>query len=96
VALAQLRLQFIKMSETNDELKELQKQFYGIAKFPLVIGAIDCTYIKIQSTGESHCMMPIISYSIYYLQWCRSPCLLFMYGNCHTYKHLAGGGSIGE
>eukprot|EP00102_Acyrthosiphon_pisum_P019200 XP_016656410.1 PREDICTED: putative nuclease HARBI1 isoform X2 [Acyrthosiphon pisum] len=51
VALAQLRPQFIKMPETNDEIKELQKQFYGIAKFPLVIGAIDCTHIKIQSPG---------------------------------------------
>jgi len=54
VALAKLRPQIIKMPETNDEIKELHKQFYGIAKFPLVIGAIDCTHIKIQSPGESY------------------------------------------
>lgn len=54
VALAKLRPQIIKMPETNDEIKELHKQFYGIAKFPLVIGAIDYTLIKIQSLGESY------------------------------------------
>jgi len=54
VALAKLRSQIIKMPETNDEVKELRKQFYGIAKFPLVIGVIDCTRIKIQSPGESY------------------------------------------
>ncbi|CAI6351656.1 unnamed protein product [Macrosiphum euphorbiae] len=40
VALAKLRPQIVKMPETNDEIKELHKQLYGLAEFPLVIGAI--------------------------------------------------------
>lgn len=45
VSLAKRCPQIIKMPETNDEMKELHKQFFGIAKFPFVIGALDCTHI---------------------------------------------------
>lgn len=30
----------------------LHKEFYNIAKFPRVVGAIDCTHVKIQSPGK--------------------------------------------
>jgi hypothetical protein len=50
LAIAKLRTKYIKMLET--EIRNLQKDFYSIAKFPLVIGAIDCMHIKIQSPGK--------------------------------------------
>jgi hypothetical protein len=40
------------MPETYSEIQDLQKDFYSTAKFLLVVGTIDCTYIKIQSTGK--------------------------------------------
>lgn len=50
VAIARLRPRFIKMPDTEGEINTL-RQFYEIAKFPRVIGAIDCTHVKIQSPG---------------------------------------------
>lgn len=50
-AIAQLRPQFINMPATADEMRDASMAFYHFAKFPSVIGAIDCTHIKIQSPG---------------------------------------------
>lgn len=53
VALARLLPRFIKMPDTEIEINTLQNRFYDIAKFPRVIGAIDCTHVKIQNPGNN-------------------------------------------
>lgn len=40
------------MPDRAAEINTIQNQFYNIAKFPRVIGAIDCTHIKIQNPGN--------------------------------------------
>ncbi|XP_022920357.2 putative nuclease HARBI1 [Onthophagus taurus] len=50
-AIVMLRPQYIKMPSNTEEILAVQNQFYGIAAFPRIIGAIDCTHIKIQSPG---------------------------------------------
>ncbi|XP_045778276.1 putative nuclease HARBI1 isoform X2 [Maniola jurtina] len=49
-AIASLAGMFIQMP-TNEELESISCQFYDIARFPKVIGAIDCTHIAIVSPG---------------------------------------------
>ena len=43
---------YIKMPTTNEELQEAKREFQQIANFPNVIGAIDCTHVRIQSPGK--------------------------------------------
>jgi hypothetical protein len=50
-AIASLRPQYIKMYETNGAMERAAERFYEIASFPWVIGAIDCTLVKIDSPG---------------------------------------------
>lgn len=50
-ALVALRPQFIKLPTTNDDLMLIRRQFYESAGFPGVVGAVDCTHMKIQSPG---------------------------------------------
>jgi hypothetical protein len=50
-ALARLAPNFIKMPQTDQERAEVQNDFFEIARFPRVLGAIDCTHIRIQSLG---------------------------------------------
>lgn len=50
-AIASLRPQFIKFPETIEEINSTQGDFHKIARFPRVIGAMDCTHVKIQSPG---------------------------------------------
>lgn len=50
-AIASLYSEFIIMPVTVTEQNEVAAKFYNIAKFPRVIGAIDCTHIKILSPG---------------------------------------------
>lgn len=52
-ALAKRRQDFIKMPENELERRTAAAQFFNIAKFPLVIGSIDCTHVKIESPGGS-------------------------------------------
>lgn len=49
--IALLREKFIKLPK-GEEIKECQKNFFKLAKFPRVIAAIDCTHIKILSPGK--------------------------------------------
>lgn len=49
-AIASLRDQYINLPQGN-EIQEVNRGFYEIASFPRIIGAIDCTHIKIQSPG---------------------------------------------
>lgn len=45
-AIASLRAQHIYFPELPDEIRQTQTEFYKKARFPYVIGAIDCTHIK--------------------------------------------------
>ncbi|GAB1869285.1 Putative nuclease HARBI1 [Camponotus japonicus] len=50
-AIASLAPIYIKLPQTQEETLRAQRNFFNIASFPRVIGAIDCTHIKIQSPG---------------------------------------------
>lgn len=50
-AIASLAHIYIKLPQTQEEISQAQRNFYNIAAFPRIIGAIDCTHIKIQSPG---------------------------------------------
>ncbi|KAJ3655790.1 hypothetical protein Zmor_014903 [Zophobas morio] len=50
-AIARLYHHFIKMPQTLMEQRLIQNGFFDIARFPRVIGAINCTHIKIESPG---------------------------------------------
>lgn len=51
-AIAQLKNNFLTFPHDAETLKNIKKDFYAIAKFPKVVGALDCTHVKIQSPGE--------------------------------------------
>lgn len=48
--IALLSPQFIKMP-TGDSIRSAREMFYERARFPRVIGSLDCTHIRIQSPG---------------------------------------------
>lgn len=50
-AIASLRLEFIHYPDSNQSLRQTKENFYNIAHFPRVVGAIDCTHVKILSPG---------------------------------------------
>lgn len=49
--IATLRPQFVRFPDNADEIKKLKQDFYNISKCPMVIGALDCTHVKIKSPG---------------------------------------------
>lgn len=51
-AIVRLRPRFIHFPNTEEEIQKEQLQFYKIARFPRVIGCIDCTHIRVQSFGK--------------------------------------------
>ncbi|XP_036148796.1 putative nuclease HARBI1 [Monomorium pharaonis] len=50
-AIARLRPRYIKFPILPEEIKKTQVEFFNIARFPRVIGCIDCTHVKVQSFG---------------------------------------------
>ncbi|KAK5650419.1 hypothetical protein RI129_001448 [Pyrocoelia pectoralis] len=50
-AICSLAQIYIEMPRGEDGIRKNQLAFYNIARFPRVIGAIDCTHIRIQSPG---------------------------------------------
>ncbi|KAJ8980951.1 hypothetical protein NQ317_001214 [Molorchus minor] len=50
-AIAQLRPRYIRMPETEEEIRKIRQGFYNIARSPRYIGAFDYTHVKIQSPG---------------------------------------------
>ncbi|XP_018392760.1 PREDICTED: putative nuclease HARBI1 [Cyphomyrmex costatus] len=52
-AIASLANIYIKLPQTQEDILRTQRNFFNIAAFPKVIGAIDCTHIRIQSPGDS-------------------------------------------
>jgi len=49
--IAIVRPQFVNFHNNENDIKKLKQDFYNIAKFPMVIGALDCTHVKIKSPG---------------------------------------------
>ncbi|XP_057654873.1 LOW QUALITY PROTEIN: putative nuclease HARBI1 [Diorhabda carinulata] len=49
--IAMLRPNYIQMPENHAQLLHTQQEFYHRARFPRVVGCIDCTHIKINSPG---------------------------------------------
>ncbi|KAK5648057.1 hypothetical protein RI129_002949 [Pyrocoelia pectoralis] len=50
-AIANLRPEYIKLPITELERNRAMNNFYTIARFPRVLGALDCTHVRIQSPG---------------------------------------------
>lgn len=50
-AIASLCPQYINFPTSNQSLRHTKQKFYNIASFPRVVGAIDCTHVKILSPG---------------------------------------------
>lgn len=49
--IATLCSDFIHFPSNEDDIKKVKQDFYNIAKFPVVVGAMDCTHVKIKSPG---------------------------------------------
>ncbi|XP_046398096.1 putative nuclease HARBI1 [Ischnura elegans] len=49
--IAMLSEEFINFPSGREELNRLKEEFFAIARFPGIIGAIDCTHIPITSPG---------------------------------------------
>lgn len=52
-AIVQLRHIYLRLPR-QDEMNLIQQQFYEIARFPRVIGAVDCTHIRICNPGGNN------------------------------------------
>ncbi|XP_048512601.1 putative nuclease HARBI1 isoform X2 [Athalia rosae] len=50
-AIARLRPRFIRFPLLANEIRNAQIRFFDIARFPRVLGCMDCTHVKIQSYG---------------------------------------------
>lgn len=55
-AIARLSQAQIHFPTTQQEIAATKLAFYDIARFPNVIGAIDCTHVKILSPGKYLCL----------------------------------------
>ncbi|GLV37058.1 hypothetical protein CBL_21394, partial [Carabus blaptoides fortunei] len=53
-AVARQRRTFIKFPSTPNEISRAVSLFYHKARFPNVVGALDCTHVKIQSPGRDN------------------------------------------
>lgn len=51
-AIASLSNEVIRFPDTPEEIEDVKHGFYERARFPNVVGAIDCTHVKIQSVGK--------------------------------------------
>lgn len=51
-AIARQRPKFISFPTNDIDIRAVVSGFYNRSKFPTVIGAVDCTHIKIQSPGS--------------------------------------------
>lgn len=50
-AIAALRPVFITMPQTREGILQAQVAFHNVARFPKVVGAMDCTHIRLRSPG---------------------------------------------
>ena len=69
--LALKRKDFIKFPKTDEEITAENQGFYAIGHFPGVVGAVDCTHVKIQSpdgdTAELFCNRKVFFPSMFKL-----------------------------
>lgn len=83
-SIASLRPRYINMPEGN-ELLDVQRDFYDIARFPRVIGCIDGTHIRVQSPGKKNlCISRVERNVIYIIFSVKSPIIIL-----HMLKQLA-------
>lgn len=61
----------ITFPQTREEVRREQLKFYGVAKFPKAVGAMDCTHIRIQSPGKLKFILIIAIKSIILLVLCH-------------------------
>lgn len=52
-AIARLYPEYIRMPVTQEKRRQAAHDFYQISRFPRVIGAIDCTHVRMKSPGRS-------------------------------------------
>ncbi|GBL91915.1 hypothetical protein AVEN_172817-1 [Araneus ventricosus] len=50
-AIASILPDYIYLPVNKEECKEVSRKFFNIAGFPSVIGALDCTIVRIASPG---------------------------------------------
>jgi len=50
-AIAELLPMFVQFPETDEEHVKTKLGFYSLASFPNLLGAMDCTHVKIKSPG---------------------------------------------
>ncbi|CAH1371673.1 unnamed protein product, partial [Tenebrio molitor] len=53
-SIASLRPYFIRLPDRKNEIRKTHNDFYEIAGFPNMLGAVDCAHIKVQSSGGDH------------------------------------------
>lgn len=66
-AIVGLRRRYIKFPERAQQQQEIVQGFATIARFPRVIGAVDCTHVKLLSPGnltESHFHCVLLTFNI--------------------------------
>jgi len=51
-AIARQKPNFISFPSNDIDEKRVINGFYSLGRFPRVVGAVDCTHIKIQSPGR--------------------------------------------
>lgn len=49
--IASLAPHYLKMPQNEEDLRKAKQDFLQIARFPNLIGAIDCTHVRISSPG---------------------------------------------
>lgn len=51
-AIARHRSKFIYFPKNVVDMRKVVNGFYSLSRFPKVVGAVDCTHVKIQSPGR--------------------------------------------
>ncbi|KAJ4442352.1 hypothetical protein ANN_03938 [Periplaneta americana] len=80
-AIASLRERYIKFPHTREEIKREQLEFYKLARFPKVVGAMNCTYIKISSPDKFLLSSTVILESILFSSYAKTKKTCVLGGN---------------
>ena len=77
IALASLYKQYVKFTSGN-KVQEIQRQFMQQSRIPGIVGAIDCTYIPIQSPGGVRQNRRFVYYQLF-LFYCQPTQLILSF-----------------